>query len=58
MRMSLMDIILYGGIVLGVGFVCLLGYRIARKKQGAPDAKSTVMNKINDFYLMQDNSKL
>lgn len=53
-----MDIILYGGIVLGVGFVCSLGYRIARKKRGEPDAKSGVMDKINDFYSMQDNSKL
>ncbi len=53
-----MDIILYGGIALGVGFVCSLGYRIARKKRGAPEAKSAVMDKINDFYSMQDNSKL
>lgn len=53
-----MDIILYGGVVLGVGFVCSLGYRIARKKRGAPETKSAVMNKISDFYSMQDNSKL
>lgn len=58
MSTGIMDIILYGGIALGFGFVCSLGYRIARKKRGAPEAKSAVMDKINDFYSMQDNSKL
>lgn len=53
-----MEIILYGGIVLGVGIVCSLGYRTIKRKQGAPEAKSAVMDKINDFYSMQDNSKL
>ncbi len=53
-----MEIILYGGIVLGFGVVCSVGYRIARKKKGAPEAKSAVMDKITDFYSMQDNSKL
>ena len=57
-RIGIMDIILYGGIMLGVGVVCSLGYRIARKKKGATKETSAVMNKINDFYSMQDNSKL
>jgi len=53
-----MEVILYGGIMLGFGVVCSLGYRIIRKKQGTQENKSEVMNKINDFYSMQNDSKL
>lgn len=55
--MQAMDFILYGGIVLGVGAICSLGYRMIRgKRQSGSGEKSPIMDKINDFYALQDKS--
>lgn len=53
-----MDLITYGGIALGIGIVCSLGYRIARKRRTAGSGEGKhVMNKITDFYQAQNASR-
>lgn len=52
--MSSTDIIFYGGVAIAVIVVLALGYRFFKKRNGdAP--KNHVMNKIKDFYSMQDS---
>lgn len=56
--MDTMNLIFYGGVVLGVGVICSLGYRIVRRKrtEGGGE-KPHVANKISEFYSAQDASR-
>lgn len=49
------DFLLYGGGVVAVTLIMLLGYQFFRKNsKGVP--KRTVMNKIQDFYSTEDKT--
>lgn len=53
--MDIMDLIMYGGVALGAGIVCLIGYRLTRGKRiGQNKDGKQVMGKINEFYGSQD----
>lgn len=55
--MDTMNLIFYGGVVLGVGVICSLGYRIIRRRRDGDREKPHVANKISEFYSAQDASR-
>lgn len=46
--------ILYGGIAVAVILIAVISYKLF-KNRGKPGVKGPVMNKIQDFYSMQDH---
>ena len=54
-RMSSMNFVFYGGIVLAVLIIGVLLYRFFQKR-GKDETKGRVINKIQDFYSLQDSS--
>lgn len=56
--MNTMDLITYGGIALGIGIVCLVGYCLTHRKcVGRHTEGKQVMGKISEFYGAQDASR-